>query len=197
MISYLNGKVIRKSKNYIILSLGQVGYKVFVNEKFFTKLNSGDEVEVYTHTYVREDALDLYGFETLEQLSLFETLLAISGIGPKSALSATSIAGVGEFREYVSRGDSTLLQQVSGIGKKTAERIVVELRDKIGFLPQESGGTEPGGQAESAGNITSDEIDALMALGYSMTQARDALRRVDPSVKDSSQRIREALKNIK
>ncbi len=196
MISYLNGKIIHKTRNAVILRVGQVGYKVFLNEKFFQKLNLNDEVEVYTHTYVREDALDLYGFETLEQLSLFETLLAISGIGPKSALSATSIAGVGEFREYVSRGDSTLLQQVSGIGKKTAERIVIELRDKIGFLPSGEEKTESEGQAGSAESITGDEIDALMALGYSMTQSRDALKKVNPEVKESGQRIKEALRNI-
>src|SRR6056297_2738304 len=185
MISYLKGEILHKYSNYIILRVEGLGYKIFLNEKFYNNLREGQEIELYTHQYVREDALDLYGFETWEQLGFFETLLSISGIGPKSALSATSIAGVSEFREYVSRGDSTLLQQVSGIGKKTAERIVIELRDKIGFLPSGEEKTESEGQAGSAESITGDEIDALMALGYSMTQSRDALKKVNPEVKES------------
>ncbi len=184
-----------KYSNYIILRVEGLGYKIFLNEKFYNNLREGQEIELYTHQYVREDALDLYGFETWEQLGFFETLLSISGIGPKSALSATSIAGVSEFKEYIARGDSALLQQVSGIGKKTAERIVVELRDKIGFLPASSEREEV--KSGEEGSASSEEIDALMALGYSLTQAREALKGVDPAVKDSGQRIREALKNIK
>jgi Holliday junction DNA helicase RuvA len=196
MIAYLNGKIINKSGNYIILRAGSIGYKVFINDKLFYGLNSGDEVEVYTHQYVREDSLDLYGFESLDQLDFFEVLLSISGIGPKSALKATSIARVDEFKEYISRGDSALLQQVPGIGKKTAEKVVVELRDKVGFLSQRSKDSKDS-SGKNENNITSDEIDALIALGYSMVQAREALREVDPNIKDSSQRIREALKIIK
>ncbi|MCD4694584.1 Holliday junction branch migration protein RuvA [bacterium] len=195
MIAYLNGKIINKSGNYIILKAGSIGYKVFINDKFFYSLNSGEEIEVYTYQYVREDALDLYGFKSLDQLDFFEILLSISGIGPKSALKATAIARVDDFKEYISRGDSALLQQVPGIGKKTAEKVVVELRDKVGFLSSRSGDLKD--SDDSNNNITSDEIDALIALGYSMVQAREALREVDPAIKDSGQRIREALKNIK
>lgn len=195
MISYLQGKILHKGPGFLVITTGNIGYKVFVNEKLFPKTEKGQEIELYTHQYVREDALDLYGFDSWEQLNLFELLLSISGIGPKSALSATSIAEASEFREYISRGDSSLLTQVSGIGKRTADRIVVELRDKMGALSpsSESESATEGGDGSS---ITSDEIDALMALGYSMTQAREALKKVDPEVKDSGQRIKEALRNI-
>lgn len=196
MIAYLKGKTIFKTKNYIILQVGEVGYKVFLNERFFNQVQLNQAIEVYTHQHVREDALDLYGFESLEQLGFFESLLAISGIGPKSALSATSVAEVEEFKQYISRGDSTLLQQVSGIGKRTAERIVIELKDKIEFLPQSGRDKNSSQLTGQETQISADELDALMALGYSMTQAREALNRVDPSAKNSSQRIREALRNI-
>jgi len=195
MISYLKGTILHKGQNFLIVSTGDIGYKIFVNEKFFPRAEKGQEVELYTHQYVREDALDLYGFESWEQLNLFELLLSISGIGPKSALSATSVAEAAEFREYISRGDASLLTQVSGIGKRTADRIVVELRDKIGVLTPTAGSEQSSGGANGA-MISSDEIDALMALGYSMPQAREALKKVDPEIKDSGKRIREALRNI-
>ena len=196
MISYLQGTILYKGQGFLVVTTGNIGYKVFVNEKLFPKTEKGQEIELYTHQYVREDALDLYGFESWEQLNLFELLLSISGIGPKSALSATSIAEAGEFREYISRGDASLLTQVSGIGKRTADRIVVELRDKIGALTPsvEAEGSSVEGQGSSS--ITSDEIDALMALGYSMTQAREALKKVGSEIQDSGQRIKEALRNI-
>ena len=196
MLSYLKGRVLYKDKGSVVLVIRDIGYRVFVNDKLFVKLEEGQEVELFTYQYVREDSLNLYGFENREQLTLFELMLSISGIGPKSALSATSIADAGEFREYVSRGDASLLTQVSGIGKKTAERIVVELRDKIGGLPPAvSGGSSESGS--ESGFVTQDELDALIALGYSLTQAREALKQVDPGIKDSGQRIREALRNIK
>ncbi len=196
MITYLKGKIFYKGSGFVVILVSDIGYKVFVNEKFFSKLESDQETEIYTHQYVREDSLDLYGFQSQEQLNLFELLLSISGIGPKSALNATSVADSEEFKDYIARGDSSLLTQVSGIGKRTAERVVVELRDRIGALP--SGGVAGAGRGQegSSARITQDEIDALISLGYSLTQARDALSRVDPEIRDSGQRIREALKNM-
>jgi Holliday junction DNA helicase RuvA len=127
----------------------------------------------------------------MEELELFELLLSISGIGPKGALAVLSIASVSDIKNSISRGDSSLLVKVSGIGKKTAERVVLELRDKVGNLESGVEGFESG--ADSAG---SDEIDALMALGYSMNEAREALRKVAPEISDSGERIREALKKL-
>ena len=191
MISYLNGKILNKGNNYVIITVGGIGYQVFVNSTMLADLQIGQDAEVYTHQYVREDSLDLYGFKSMGDLEMFELLLSISGIGPKSALGVLAVASVEDVKESIARGDSSLLTKVSGIGRKTAERVVLELREKIGKLKFETGNLKSGG-----GSASGDEIDALMALGYSMVQARDALRAVDPKIKDSGERIRQALKNV-
>jgi holliday junction DNA helicase RuvA len=191
MLAYLSGKIQNKGKGYIILRTGDVGYKLFVNGTIYAALEIGQLAEFYTHQYVREDALDLYGFKTMEELELFELLISISGIGPKSALGVLAIASPDDLREAITRGDSTLLTKVSGIGKKTAERVVLELRDKVTTSNRETGSGQNTGIMASG-----DEIDALMALGYSMVQARDALKKVNPQLTDSGERIREALQKM-
>jgi len=190
MISYLTGKILNKDSNFIILRVGDVGYKVFVNAATLADFNVGSEIEIYTHQHVREDALDLYGFRSMEELEMFELLLSISGIGPKSALGVLAVGSVEDIKESISRGDPYLLTKVSGIGRKTAERVVLELREKVGHLSLNNKAT--GGTTLASG----EEIDALMALGYSMQQARDALRAVDVNIKDSGERIKAALKSL-
>lgn len=191
MISYLSGKIINKGSGFIIIKTGDIGYKVFVSPSYLVELEIGEDLEIYTHQYVREEALDLYGFRDIEELEMFEMLLSISGIGPKTALGVLAVGSVDQIKESIARGDSALLTKVSGIGRKTAERVVLELREKVGKLEAESGSKELG-----RGALSGDEIDALMALGYSMSQARDALRMVDANIKDSGQRIKEALKKL-
>ena len=188
MISYLKGKILSKGAGFVVVAVDNVGYQVFVSPLFYADLAVGQEVEFYTHQYVREDALSLYGFKDAAELELFELLLVISGIGPKSALGVMSIATVADIKESIARGDPVLLTKVSGIGRKTAERVVLELREKIFKL---SGGVKIG-----AGVSSGDEIDALMALGYSLSQAREALNNVDLKIKDSGERIRQALKKL-
>jgi len=188
MIAYLKGKVLHKNNSSAVVVVNNVGYMVFLNAAFLADVKIDNEVEIYTHQNVREDAVELYGFKNLEDLELFELLISISGVGPKTGLGVFSVASAADIREAISRGDSHLLTKVSGIGKKTAERIVLELRDKVGslaFYDKLSG-------AKSL--PSSDEIDALMALGYSLSQARDALAQIDSDLKDSSQKIRAALK---
>lgn len=188
MIAYLKGSVLHKNNNNAVMVVNNVGYMVFFNAAFLSDLKLGAEIEIYTHQHVREDAVELYGFKNLEDLELFELLISISGVGPKTGLGVFSIATALDIKEAIARGDSSLLTKVSGIGKKTAERIVLELRDKIGQLAfyDKLSGTKT--------LPSSDEIDALMALGYSLSQAREALAQVDPTLQDSSQKIRAALK---
>jgi len=193
MISFLRGKILNKGQGFVIIDINDVGYQVFVNPTHYIELEINQDIECYTHQHVREDALDLYGFKTLEDLELFEMLLSISGIGPKSALGVLAIASVDDVKDSISRGDSELLTKVSGIGKKTAERVVLELREKIGKLEPRNSGDKTG----KSFSASSDEIDALMALGYSLQQAREALKQVDSKIKDSGERIREALRGIK
>lgn len=190
MLAYLKGKIKNKGNGYVILTIRDIGYKVFVNESVYAELSIGDEAELYIYQHVREDAVSLFGFYSLDQLEMFELLLSVSGIGPKSALGVLAVGDVGFIKDSIAGGDFDMLTKVSGIGKKTAERVVMELRDKIVKLNILSSGTT------SASRTNADEIDALMALGYSMQQSRDALKSVDPRIKDSGERIREALKGI-
>jgi Holliday junction DNA helicase RuvA len=190
MISYLRGRIINKSLNFAILEVAGIGYQVFAGENFLNELKTGAEVEIYTHHQVREEASDLYGFKTLEDLELFTLLLTVSGVGPKSALGVISIASASDIKEAIIRGDANLLTKVSGIGKKTAERVVLELKTKI---------LRSGGQAmtiNSSSLIGSDEIDALMSLGYSLSDARSALNLIDPALIDSGERVKAALKKM-
>lgn len=188
MIAYLKGKIKFKSSGFIIIDVGGVGYQVFIASTLGNQLSLGQELELYTHQHVREDEVNLYGFIQPDELELFELLIGISGIGPRTALGILSIAGPDDVKESIGRGDYSLLVKVSGIGRKTAERVVLELREKIGKLA---------GRSLSAGSfITGDELDALMALGYSLAQAREALNGVDKNIKDAGERIRQALKKL-
>lgn len=192
MLAYLKGKIKNKGKGFVILDVRDVGYKVFINSLYQIELDLGQEVELYLHHHVKEDASDLYGFRNLDEMEMFELLLSISGIGPKSALGVTSVASTDDIKESILRGDASLLTKVSGIGKKTAERVVLELRDKVSALTGIKATDTGTGGMQSSG----DEIDALMALGYSLQQARDALKKVDPSITNSGERIRKALQNV-
>jgi holliday junction DNA helicase RuvA len=187
MISFLKGKIKHKLKNSLILENNNIGYMVFLKDSFLDRLKEGGGLEVFTHQYVREDSLDLYGFESLEELEFFESLISISGIGPKSALAVLAMANLNDIKESIIRADSHLLTKVSGIGKKTAERVVLELKDKLFSMAGDSG-------ASIAEPLTSEEIDALMSLGYSVSEAREALKKVDKDITDSGERIKKALK---
>lgn len=171
----------------MILEVNSIGYKIHVSSPIYAEMKAGEPAKFYIHEHVREDCLDLYGFKTLAEMEFFELLLSISGIGPKSALGVIAIASPEEIKESICHGDPHLLTKVSGIGKKTAERIVLELRDKIAYLPL--------GNKEEAG-AKADEIDALLALGYSLGQAREALKQADKNEKNSGERIRQALKKL-
>jgi len=190
MISYLKGKIKNKGTGYVIIIVRDVGYKIFVNEAVYSELAIDGEAELYIYQHVREDSLTLFGFYSIDQLEMFELLIGVSGIGPKSALGVLAVGDVGFIKDSIAGGDVEMLTKVSGIGKKTAERVVLELRDKIVKLNILSPATTVGSRSNA------DEMDALMTLGYSMQQAREALKVVDASIKDSGERIREALKNI-
>ena len=162
---------------------GGVGYKVNVSPDVLSKPHkTGGEIFLFIHTHVREDALDLYGFLNLEDLNFFEMLLNVSGIGPRSALAILGIASIETLRRAIGTGDTSYLTKISGIGRKTAEKIVIELRDKIG---EEKGGTSLQGEL--------DALEALKSLGYSQNEAREALKKVTQET-NTNTKIREALK---
>ena len=187
MISYLEGKIIKKFQKSAILLVGGVGYKIFPPAGFLNRLELGEDASIFTYLNVKEDALDLYGFESEFELELFELLISISGVGPKAALGIVSLDSPDKIAGAILREDFAYLSSVSGIGAKTGKKIILELKDKIAKLSFEAEG------AESASS-DSEVIDALEALGYSPRDARDAVRSISKDIESVEERIREALK---
>ena len=187
MIARIIGKIAFFRDNYVVVDVAGVGYKIFVTDFSMGKIAGKEDIELFTHTYVREDTLSLFGFLKLEELEMFELLIAISGIGPKAAIGILSIAEPKTIRTAVISGDSSILTRVSGVGRKTAERVILELKNRITELPGEDQGTA---------KADSEAIEALISLGYTNVQAREALKKVPENVKDVSQRVRAALKSL-
>lgn len=185
MIGYIAGVVKALRAGHAVVLTGRIGYKIATTKAVLASFTLGGKAELWTHLAVKEDALDLYGFETEEELRLFELLLTVSGIGPKSALAILDITSPETLRSAVAAGKAEYLTKVSGIGRKTAEKIVLELREKIGI------GSE---SAKAALKGDEEALEALTALGYSATEARDALRKVPSKIEKGSERLREALK---
>jgi len=189
MITYLKGKVKYKNKSYIVIDVHDVGYRVFVVPQFQEKIKEDEAVELYTFQHVGEDKTELYGFEQIDELEFFEQLIHISGIGPKSALGILTQAKVDEVKRAVIHGDSSLLTKVSGIGKKTAERIILELKNKIDVSDKESKEFLKGGIKDDV-----ETIDALVSLGYSLSEAREALKLIPEEATTIEQKVKAALK---
>lgn len=188
MIAQLKGRLAHRDDKLVILDVGGVGYRLFVSTDTLARLPADGETAVFwTHLAVREDALDLYGFLDKAELDYFQLLIGISGVGPKSALSILSLAPPETLRRAILAGDTGYLTRVSGIGRKSAEKIVLELKDKLGKIADEEAG-DLGTEA--------DALDALRALGYTPREAREALGRVPAGIVDTSERIREALKSL-
>ena len=195
MIHSLKGILQEKEGNLFVVEIGlpgQVGisFAVKSSANVLNKLPQvGEMVNVFTYLHVREDALELYGFLSKEELNFFQMLIGISGIGPKSALGILGIENVEKLKAAISEGRVELLTKASGVGKKTAERIILELRNKL----MQSGSEKIVGVMESDHDI----IEALSNLGYSKSQAREALAKVDPAMIKMEERIKSALKLLK
>jgi len=168
MISSLQGTVAESGVNFLIIETGGVGFKVHVPSPLAARWGtSGRQVRLFTHLHLRENEASLYGFETKNELSFFEALLGVSGIGPKVALGAISGANVDGLRAAISSGDSDHLCQLPGIGKKTAQRIILDLRGKL-----EAEELIP---APALSPVDEDVVSALVSMGYNETEARAAL----------------------
>ncbi len=185
MIGHIEGKVAALRGNFCIVSASGVGYKIASTKDVLQKMREGQTVSLWTHTAVREDALDLFGFPSEKDLEFFELLLTVSGIGPKSALGILNVAPAQTLRSAIAAGNATYLTNVSGIGKKTAQKILFELKDKIAATSLDT-------------TLRSDEdaLEAMKALGYSTQEAREALKHVPGSVVGSQARLREALRTL-
>ena len=174
MIALLRGVLLEKHPNQAIVETGGVGYDVTIPVSTFTHLpDAGAEVRLRIHTHVREDALALYGFLTQEEKGLFEKLIGVSGIGPKLAVTILSGLAAPDLIQAIGRGEVERLVRIPGIGKKTAERMVLELRDKLPVVT----GEQPAAAAATLSAIEQDVLSALLNLGCARPQAETAVRK--------------------
>lgn len=186
MIGKIAGNPSFIGEKFLIVDVGGVGYKIFVTPLLSQEAKKGVPLELFTHMAVREDAIELYGFSSMIEKDFFELLISVSGVGPRSALGILSVTSVDTLQKAIGSGDTSYLTKVSGIGKKTAEKVVIELRDKLSLFANES--TSAGLKSQS------DAIEALKALGYSQGEAREALQNISSEITDTNTRIKEALK---
>lgn len=198
MYEYIKGIFQGINKDYIIVENGNIGYKIFTSGNTMASMvKKGEEVKIYTHQIVREDFIGLYGFLTKEELDMFNLLLTINGIGAKAALSLLSISTVDNLKYSIATSDEKSIVKAPGIGKKTAQRIILELKDKIDIKEMVENITIEGSMEGFIINESKerDAIEALMALGYTEKEGQKALKEIDKelSIEDI---IKEALKKL-
>ena len=190
MIAHVFGKVAEKFNGSLVVDVHGVGYEVSVATNDFDAVILDQEVKFYTYHHVREQSEELFGFSSLAAKKLFEMLITVQGVGPKAALAILSLGDAEQVRNAIANADSGFVQKATGVGKKTAERVVVDLSDKVG-LPTHYGRAEAPVQTEL--NTSDEALEALMALGYTLADATKALENVDVNL-PTAQRVTEALK---
>ncbi|MBQ3275128.1 Holliday junction branch migration protein RuvA [Candidatus Saccharibacteria bacterium] len=191
MISHIKGILEEKFDNSVIVDVAGVGYEITISAPDFEAVNLGDNVKFYTYQKVSENDVALFGFLSLAAKKLFELLISVNGVGPKAAISILSLASPEEVRNAIANADSAFVSKAAGVGKKSAERVIVDLRDKVG-IPSHYGATVanvPGVKPEN-----DEALDALIALGFPLKEATSALENVDRAL-PVDERIRLALKN--
>ena len=191
MIAHLSGAIAEKfGAGSVVVDVHGVGYEVSVSAGDFEAVVLNQDVKFYTYHHVREQAEELFGFSSLAAKKLFEMLITVQGVGPKAALAILSLGDAEQVRNAIANADSAFVQKAAGIGKKTAERVVVDLSDKVG-LPTHYGRADTPVQVEL--NTSDEALEALMALGYTLADATKALENVDTNL-PTAQRVTEALK---
>lgn len=191
MIAHLRGKIEEKFNNSLILDVNGVGYEIMVPMPDFEAVNLGEERKFYTYHQVRENAEELYGFSSLAAKKIFELLISVQGVGPRAAIAILSLAEAEEVRNAIANADTAFISKASGVGKKSAERVIVDLRDKVG-IPSRYGATEARITKPSFEN--DEALDALIALGFNLKEATAALEKVDVNL-PIEERVKLALKN--
>jgi len=192
MIATLKGAVAEKLADLVVLDVQGVGYGVLMPLEDYAKLNSGDSVKIYVYEHIREASHDVYGFTMLDTKRLFEQLLDVNGVGPKMALNILGIGSVEDVRGAIASGDTKFITAANGVGKRVAERVIVELKDKVGL--NNTVNTDRL-FAASVSQSQDEAVQALMALGYALPDALQALQDVEANL-PSEERIRLALKGI-
>ncbi len=195
MLSYIKGTVAKKGLDYIVIDNNNIGYFVNTSLSSLNKLSEGEKATIFTYMHIREDIIALYGFLTSDEIELFKKLITVNGIGPKAGLSVLSTYEVNTVKEIILKEDVTKMSKVPGIGKKTASKIILELRDKVGTIDGLSKDAEVTGIFQSE-NEASDILNALIALGFNAYDAKRTLQKIDVEGKSENEIIKEALKNI-
>ncbi|MFZ1812092.1 MAG: Holliday junction branch migration protein RuvA [Candidatus Saccharimonadales bacterium] len=188
MIAHITGDVVEKFNSAVIVDVHGVGYEVNVPLGDFDAVKLNETVKLYTYHHVREQSEELFGFSTLAAKKLFELLITVQGVGPKAALAILSLGSAEHVRSAIANNDSDYVQNASGVGKKTAERVVVDLHDKVG-LATHYGSHQP---VQTELDTSDEALEALMALGYTLADATKALDGIDTAL-PTSQRVKEAL----
>lgn len=186
MIRIIEGSIHSLTETSLVVMVAGIGYHIHTTEDTLRRVAPGETVTLFTHFAVREQSQDLYGFLSEYERTLFELLLTVSGIGPKSALNILSVASPDSIKTAVREQNPVYLSKTSGIGKKTAEKVVHELKDKVHIL----------GDAAPAIHGDTDALEALASMGYTLAEAREALKRVPSSITGSNARLKEALKKL-
>lgn len=197
MIYSIKGRLILKEPNFAVIECGGVGYACRTSYNTVSKLGeTGSEVMLYTHLYVKEDCVELFGFLTQQELNCFKLLISVSGVGPKASVSILSDITPEQFSFLIASGDSRAFTRTKGIGTKTAQRIVLELKDKISAesigISSADGFSSP---SANGGNSLSEALEALMVLGYSQGEISPVLKKLDPSL-STQELIKESLRII-
>lgn len=203
MYAYLKGKLEDVSPDNIVIEVSGIGYNVKVSEGTVSRLpQQGSEIKMYTYTLVREDALQLYGFLTREDLQIFKLLISVNGIGPKGGLAILSVMDADTLRFAILSGDAKTIASAPGIGKKTAERVILDLKDKISLSEslRDMGGSDPASgisESDAAGQMKQEAVEALVALGYSATEATAAVSKVHTdTIASAEELLKAALKHM-
>ncbi|MBE7030488.1 MAG: Holliday junction branch migration protein RuvA [Ruminococcaceae bacterium] len=198
MFRYITGNLAEKGLNHAVVDVNGVGFKIYTSLNSLSAIQPDSRVTFYTYLYLKEGIMDLYGFVTDEELTMFELLLTVSGVGAKGALSILSVAPVQKIALAIATGDVATIKQASGIGPKIAQRVVLELKDKVNRDQMSGGGVElPSAQVmTSNGDSRAEAVSALMVLGYSNGEAIKAVSRVDDSVSDVEEIVKQALKKL-
>lgn len=191
MIAHIRGKIAEKFNNSVIVDVHGVGYEVVLSQLDYEQANLDDDIKYYTYHKISETTEDLYGFSTLAAKKIFELLISVNGVGPKAGMAILSLGTPEDVRNAIANGDAVYISKAAGVGKKSAERVIVDLKDKVG-LPSKYGTAEVVGAAKI--DEKDDALDALMALGFPLKEATEALSNVDPKL-PLEERIKLALKS--
>lgn len=189
MIRLLKGVIELQDGPHLLIDVNGVGYHVYATQDLLSKSSIGDSVKVFTYTHVREDLLELYGFGALEDLKLFEQLLNVSGIGPKTAIGIFAVGTRERIMNAIATNDVAFFSSVPRLGKKNAQKLIIELKNKLGSLEE----LEMGSTALQADG---EVVEALKSFGFTVREAQEVVRKLDPNVDNVSEKIRLALKYL-